>query len=48
MFLFVFNNPVSPMLMKKSLEAFAISLGSEMILAFANLNSCGKLRFSFV
>ena len=48
MSLFAFNNPVSPMLMKKSLKAFAISLGSEIILPFANLSSCGKSRFSFV
>ena len=31
MSLFAFNNAVSPMLMKKSLKAFAISLGSEII-----------------
>ena len=48
MFLFAFNNPVSQMLMKKSLKAFAISLGFKIILLFANLNSCGKSRFPFV
>ena len=35
------------MLMKKSLKAFAICLGSEIELPFANLNSFGKSRFYF-
>ena len=48
MFLLVFNTPVSPMLTKKSLKAFAISLGSEIVLAFVNLNSFGKSRFPFL
>ena len=48
MFLIAFNNPVSTMLMKKSLKAFAISLGSKIILPFAYLNSGGKSGFLFV
>ena len=47
MFLLVFNTPVSPMLMKKALKAFATSLGSEIVLPFVNLNSFGKSPFSF-
>ena len=48
MFLLVFNTPVSQMLTKKSLKAFAISLGSEIVLPFVNLNSFGKSRFPFL
>ena len=35
------------MLIKKSLKALAICLGSEIELPFANLNSFGKSRFRF-
>ena len=48
MFLLVFNTPVSPMLTKKPLKAFAVSLGSEIVLPFVNLNSFGKSCFPFL